>query len=237
MRRPPGREAYPGDVFYLHSRLLERAARVNADYVEKVTGGKVKGKTGSLTALPIIETQAGDVSAFVPTNVISITDGQIFLEADLFNAGIRPAINAGLSVSRVGGSAQTKIIKKLGGGVRLALAQYRELAAFSQFASDLDEATRKQLERGERVTELMKQGQYSPLSIAEMAVSLFEANEGYLDDVATNKVVSFEAALHGYMRTSQKALLDQINESGDYNDDIKGALDKALQDFKANNTW
>ena len=217
--------------------LLERAARVNADYVEKVTGGKVKGKTGSLTALPIIETQAGDVSAFVPTNVISITDGQIFLEADLFNAGIRPAINAGLSVSRVGGSAQTKIIKKLGGGVRLALAQYRELAAFSQFASDLDEATRKQLERGERVTELMKQGQYSPLSIAEMAVSLFAANEGYLDDVATNKVVSFEAALHGYMRTSQKALLDQINESGDYNDDIKGALDKALQDFKANNTW
>ncbi|MCB1751835.1 MAG: F0F1 ATP synthase subunit alpha [Gammaproteobacteria bacterium] len=237
LRRPPGREAYPGDVFYLHSRLLERAARVNADYVEKVTGGKVKGKTGSLTALPIIETQAGDVSAFVPTNVISITDGQIFLEADLFNAGIRPAINAGLSVSRVGGSAQTKIIKKLGGGVRLALAQYRELAAFSQFASDLDEATRKQLERGERVTELMKQGQYSPLSIAEMAVSLFAANEGYLDDVATNKVVSFEAALHGYMRTSQKALLDQINESGDYNDDIKGALDKALQDFKANNTW
>lgn len=237
LRRPPGREAYPGDVFYLHSRLLERAARVNADYVEKVTGGKVKGKTGSLTALPIIETQAGDVSAFVPTNVISITDGQIFLEADLFNAGIRPAINAGLSVSRVGGSAQTKIIKKLGGGVRLALAQYRELAAFSQFASDLDEATRKQLERGERVTELMKQGQYSPLSIAEMAVSLFAANEGYLDDVATNKVVNFEAALHGYMRSSQKALLDQINESGEYNDDIKGALDKALQDFKANNTW
>ena len=237
LRRPPGREAYPGDVFYLHSRLLERAARVNADYVEKVTGGKVKGKTGSLTALPIIETQAGDVSAFVPTNVISITDGQIFLEADLFNAGIRPAINAGLSVSRVGGSAQTKIIKKLGGGVRLALAQYRELAAFSQFASDLDEATRKQLERGERVTELMKQGQYSPLTIAEMAVSLFAANEGYLDDVAANKIVSFEAALHGYMRSSQKALLDQINESGDFNDDIKGALDKALQDFKANNTW
>ncbi|MCB1867616.1 MAG: F0F1 ATP synthase subunit alpha [Gammaproteobacteria bacterium] len=237
LRRPPGREAYPGDVFYLHSRLLERSARVNADFVEKATGGKVKGKTGSLTALPIIETQAGDVSAFVPTNVISITDGQIFLEADLFNAGVRPAINAGLSVSRVGGSAQTKIIKKLGGGVRLALAQYRELAAFSQFASDLDEATRKQLERGERVTELMKQGQYSPLSVAEMAVSLFAANEGYLDDVATNKVVSFEAALHGYMRSSQKALLDQINESGDYNDEIKGALDKALQDFKANHTW
>ena len=237
LRRPPGREAYPGDVFYLHSRLLERAARVNAAFVEKATGGKVKGKTGSLTALPIIETQAGDVSAFVPTNVISITDGQIFLEADLFNAGVRPAINAGLSVSRVGGAAQTKIIKKLGGGVRLALAQYRELAAFSQFASDLDEATRKQLERGERVTELMKQGQYSPLSVAEMAVSLFAANEGYLDDVTTNKVVHFEAALHGYMRSSQKALLDQINESGDYDDDIKNALDKALQDFKANNTW
>jgi len=237
LRRPPGREAYPGDVFYLHSRLLERAARVNAAFVEKATGGKVKVKTGSLTALPIIETQAGDVSAFVPTNVISITDGQIFLEADLFNAGVRPAINAGLSVSRVGGAAQTKIIKKLGGGVRLALAQYRELAAFSQFASDLDEATRKQLERGERVTELMKQGQYSPLSVAEMAVSLFAANEGYLDDVTTNKVVHFEAALHGYMRSSQKALLDQINESGDYDDDIKNALDKALQDFKANNTW
>ena len=183
LRRPPGREAYPGDVFYLHSRLLERAARVNAEYVEKFTNGEVKGKTGSLTALPIIETQAGDVSAFVPTNVISITDGQIFLESDLFNAGIRPAINAGLSVSRVGGAAQTKIIKKLGGGVRLALAQYRELAAFSQFASDLDEATRKQLERGQRVTELMKQKQYSPLSVAEMAVSLYAANEGYLDDV------------------------------------------------------
>ena len=237
LRRPPGREAYPGDVFYLHSRLLERAARVNADFVEKMTDGKVKGKTGSLTALPIIETQAGDVSAFVPTNVISITDGQIFLEADLFNAGVRPAINAGLSVSRVGGAAQTTIIKKLGGGVRLALAQYRELAAFSQFASDLDEATRKQLDRGERVTELMKQGQYSPLSVAEMAVSLFAANEGYLDDVAANKVVNFEAALHAYMRSSQKALLDQINESGDYNDDIKASLEKALQDFKANNTW
>jgi len=237
LRRPPGREAYPGDVFYLHSRLLERAARVNADYVEKITDGKVKGKTGSLTALPIIETQAGDVSAFVPTNVISITDGQIFLEADLFNAGIRPAINAGLSVSRVGGAAQTKVIKKLGGGVRLALAQYRELAAFAQFASDLDEATRKQLERGERVTELMKQGQYSPLTVAEMAVSLFSANEGYLDDVPTNKVVSFEAALHGYMRSSHKALLDQINESGDYNDEIKSALDEALKDFKANHTW
>jgi F-type H+-transporting ATPase subunit alpha len=194
LRRPPGREAYPGDVFYLHSRLLERAARINADEVEKLTDGKVKGKTGSLTALPIIETQAGDVSAFVPTNVISITDGQIFLETDLFNAGIRPAINAGLSVSRVGGAAQTKIIKKLGGGIRLALAQFRELAAFSQFASDLDEATRKQLERGERVTELMKQMQYSPLSVAQMAVSLFAANEGYLDDVEVKKVVDFERA-------------------------------------------
>ncbi|MGD8910011.1 MAG: F0F1 ATP synthase subunit alpha [Chromatiales bacterium] len=237
LRRPPGREAYPGDVFYLHSRLLERAARVNADYVEKMTDGKVKGKTGSLTALPIIETQAGDVSAFVPTNVISITDGQIFLEADLFNSGIRPAINAGLSVSRVGGAAQTKIIKKLGGGVRLALAQYRELAAFSQFASDLDEATRKQLERGERVTELMKQPQYSPLTVAGMAVALFAANEGYLDDVETNKVVDFEASLQGYMKSSQKDLMDKINESGDYNAEIEQALHDAMKDFKANNTW
>ncbi|PLY16914.1 MAG: F0F1 ATP synthase subunit alpha [Sedimenticola sp.] len=237
LRRPPGREAYPGDVFYLHSRLLERAARVNADHVEKITNGEIKGKTGSLTALPIIETQAGDVSAFVPTNVISITDGQIFLEADLFNAGIRPAINAGLSVSRVGGAAQTKIIKKLGGGVRLALAQYRELAAFSQFASDLDEATRKQLQRGERVTELMKQKQYTPLSIADMAVSLFAANEGYLDDVPANKIVDFEAAVHGYMKSSQKALVDKINETADFNEEIANALHDALKDFKANHTW
>ncbi|MES9900497.1 MAG: F0F1 ATP synthase subunit alpha [Sedimenticola sp.] len=237
LRRPPGREAYPGDVFYLHSRLLERSARVNADYVEKITNGEVKGQTGSLTAFPIIETQAGDVSAFVPTNVISITDGQIFLEADLFNAGIRPAINAGLSVSRVGGAAQTKIIKKLGGGVRLALAQYRELAAFSQFASDLDEATRAQLSRGERVTELMKQLQYSPLSIAEMAASLFAANEGYLDDVDTNKVVDFEAALHAYMKSNQKEMSEQINESGDFNDEIANSLHEALKDFKANHTW
>ncbi|TVO76812.1 F0F1 ATP synthase subunit alpha [Sedimenticola selenatireducens] len=237
LRRPPGREAYPGDVFYLHSRLLERSARVNAEFVEKVTNGEVKGKTGSLTAFPIIETQGGDVSAFVPTNVISITDGQIFLEADLFNAGIRPAINAGLSVSRVGGAAQTKIIKKLGGGVRLALAQFRELAAFSQFASDLDDATRAQLERGERVTELMKQPQYSPLSIAEMATSLFAANEGYLDDVPANKIVDFEAALHSYMRSNQKALSDQINASADYNDEIAKSLHDAIKDFKANHTW
>jgi F-type H+-transporting ATPase subunit alpha len=237
LRRPPGREAYPGDVFYLHSRLLERAARVNEKYVEEATNGEVTGKTGSLTALPIIETQAGDVSAFVPTNVISITDGQIFLESDLFNANIRPAINAGLSVSRVGGAAQTKIIKKLGGGVRLALAQYRELAAFSQFASDLDEATRKQLARGERVTELMKQPQYSPLSVAAMAVSLFAANEGYLDDVDADKVVDFEAALQDYMKSSQQKLLDQINEKGDYNDEIEQALHEAVKDFKANNAW
>ena len=237
LRRPPGREAYPGDVFYLHSRLLERAARVNEDYVEKQTGGAVKGKTGSLTALPIIETQAGDVSAFVPTNVISITDGQIFLETSLFNANIRPAINAGLSVSRVGGAAQTKIIKKLGGGVRLALAQYRELAAFSQFASDLDEATRKQLERGARVTELMKQPQFRPLTVADMAVSLFAANMGYLDDVDTKKVVDFEAALHSYMATKHQALLDRINDSGDYNEQIEQALHAALKDFKATHTW
>jgi F-type H+-transporting ATPase subunit alpha len=237
LRRPPGREAYPGDVFYLHSRLLERAARINADEVEKLTNGAVKGKTGSLTALPIIETQAGDVSAFVPTNVISITDGQIFLESDLFNAGIRPAINAGLSVSRVGGAAQTKIIKKLGGGVRLALAQYRELAAFSQFASDLDEATRKQLERGERVTELMKQKQYSPLSVAEMAVSLFAADQGYLDDVDQHKIVDFESAMIAYMRASQSDLMDKINASGDYNDEIEAGLRAAVEDFKATGSW
>ncbi|MGD9356508.1 MAG: F0F1 ATP synthase subunit alpha, partial [Chromatiales bacterium] len=237
LRRPPGREAYPGDVFYLHSRLLERAARVNEEYVEKYTNGAVTGKTGSLTALPIIETQAGDVSAFVPTNVISITDGQIFLETDLFNAGIRPAINAGLSVSRVGGAAQTKIIKKLGGGVRLALAQYRELAAFSQFASDLDEATRAQLDRGARVTELMKQDQYIPLSVAEMAASLFAANEGYLDDVDVNKVVDFEKAMLGYMNSSQKELMDKINTEADYNDEIEQALHDAMKSFKENHTW
>ena len=237
LRRPPGREAFPGDVFYLHSRLLERAARVNADFVEEKTNGEVKGKTGSLTALPIIETQAGDVSAFVPTNVISITDGQIFLETDLFNSGIRPAINAGLSVSRVGGAAQTKIIKKLGGGVRLALAQYRELAAFSQFASDLDEATRKQLERGQRITELMKQGQYSPLSVGEMAVSLFAGNEGYLDDLALDKVVDFEKALLDHMRSAQQSLLDKINDSGDYNDEISGELKAALDEFKSTGSW
>ena len=237
LRRPPGREAYPGDVFYLHSRLLERASRVNEAYVEEFTNGKVKGKTGSLTALPIIETQAGDVSAFVPTNVISITDGQIFLESDLFNAGFRPAINAGLSVSRVGGAAQTKVVKKLGGGVRLALAQYRELAAFSQFASDLDEQTRNQLERGERVMELMKQPQYSPLTVGEMAISLYAVDKGYIDDVPVNKVVAFEAALHDYLRSSQKDLLDKINSTGDYNDEIEAAIKKAVEDFKANNVW
>jgi len=237
LRRPPGREAYPGDVFYLHSRLLERAARVNAHYVEQTTGGAVKGKTGSLTALPIIETQAGDVSAFVPTNVISITDGQIFLETDLFNAGIRPAINAGLSVSRVGGAAQTKVIKKLGGGVRLALAQFRELAAFSQFASDLDEATRKQLQRGERVTELMKQPQYSPMSVAQMAASLFAVNEGYLDDVDVKKVVDFERALQTFIKTTHGELLEKINKTCDYNPEIEQGLHAALKDFKANQAW
>jgi F-type H+-transporting ATPase subunit alpha len=237
LRRPPGREAYPGDVFYLHSRLLERAARVTAEWVERETEGKVKGKTGSLTALPIIETQAGDVSAFIPTNVISITDGQIFLESDLFNAGIRPAINAGLSVSRVGGAAQTKIIKKLGGGVRLALAQYRELAAFSQFASDLDEATRNQLERGERVTELMKQKQYSPMSVAHMAISLFAVDQGYMDDVAIDKIGDFESALIAYMDQTQGELVNRINETGDYGDEIADAFKKAVEDFKANNVW
>ncbi|MBT5548448.1 MAG: F0F1 ATP synthase subunit alpha, partial [Gammaproteobacteria bacterium] len=237
LKRPPGREAYPGDVFYLHSRLLERASRVNAEYVEKATNGEVKGKTGSLTALPIIETQAGDVSAFVPTNVISITDGQIFLETDLFNSGIRPAINAGLSVSRVGGAAQTKIVKKLGGSIRLDLAQYRELAAFAQFASDLDAETKAQIDRGVRVTELMKQAQYSPLNVAETAVSLFAANSGALDDVEANKVVAFEGALLAYMNANQVELMASINESGDYNDDISAKLQAAINDFKANNTW
>jgi F-type H+-transporting ATPase subunit alpha len=237
LRRPPGREAYPGDVFYLHSRLLERASRVNAEYVEAFTNGEVKGKTGSLTALPIIETQGGDVSAFVPTNVISITDGQIFLETDLFNAGIRPAINAGLSVSRVGGAAQTKVIKKLGGGIRLALAQYRELAAFSQFASDLDDATRAQLEHGQSVTELMKQHQYSPMSVAEMAISLFAANEGFLTDIALNKVGDFEAALISYMNSEHSAVMSQVNESGNFNDDIAASFKSALEQFKATQTW
>jgi len=237
LRRPPGREAYPGDVFYLHSRLLERASRLNSDYIEKITNGEVKGKTGSLTALPIIETQAGDVSAFVPTNVISITDGQIFLETDLFNANIRPAINAGLSVSRVGGAAQTKIIKKLGSSIRLDLAQYRELAAFAQFASDLDENTRKQIERGQRVTELMKQKQYLPLTVAEMGISLYAANEGYLDDVEVKKVVDFEHALHTYMRANHGELLKKVNETGDYNTEIADGFKAALEDFKANHAW
>jgi F-type H+-transporting ATPase subunit alpha len=237
LKRPPGREAYPGDVFYLHSRLLERASRVNADYVERMTNGEVKGQTGSLTALPIIETQAGDVSAFVPTNVISITDGQIFLETDLFNAGIRPAINAGLSVSRVGGAAQTKVIKKLGGGIRLDLAQYRELAAFAQFASDLDADTKAQIDRGQRVTELMKQNQYAPLSIAEMATSLYAANSGAIDDVDVNKVVDFEAALHAYMKANQSKLMNNINKSGDWDDKIEADLKAAIDDFKANHTW
>ncbi|RLA47483.1 MAG: F0F1 ATP synthase subunit alpha [Gammaproteobacteria bacterium] len=237
LRRPPGREAYPGDVFYLHSRLLERSARVNVDYVEKFTNGEVKGQTGSLTALPIIETQAGDVSAFVPTNVISITDGQIFVETDLFNSGIRPAMNAGLSVSRVGGAAQTKIIKKLGGGIRLALAQYRELAAFSQFASDLDDATREQLEHGQRVTELMKQGQYSPLSVAEMGVSLYAANEGYLKEVPVAKIGDFESALLSYMNTEHGDLMARVNESGDWSDDIEAGYKAALDKFAASQTW
>ena len=237
LRRPPGREAYPGDVFYLHSRLLERAARVNADYVENFTNGEVKGKTGSLTALPVIETQAGDVSAFVPTNVISITDGQIFLEADMFNAGVRPAMNAGISVSRVGGAAQTKIMKKLSGGIRTALAQYRELAAFSQFASDLDDATRAQLDHGERVTELMKQKQYSPQSIAEMGLLLYAADEGFLSDIEVAKIGDFESALLSYMHAEHGALMTGIVESGDYNDEIAGSFKSALDAFKSTQTW
>ncbi|AWL27735.1 F0F1 ATP synthase subunit alpha [Acinetobacter defluvii] len=237
LRRPPGREAYPGDVFYLHSRLLERASRVSADYVEKFTNGEVKGQTGSLTALPIIETQAGDVSAFVPTNVISITDGQIFLETSLFNAGIRPAVNAGISVSRVGGSAQTKIIKKLSGGIRTALAQYRELAAFAQFASDLDEATRKQLEHGQRVTELMKQKQYAPYSIADQAVSVYASNEGYMADVEVKKIVDFDTALISYFRAEHAALMQQIDETGDWNKDIEAAFKAGIESFKATQTY
>jgi len=232
LRRPPGREAFPGDVFYLHSRLLERSARVNEEYVEQASKGRVKGRTGSLTGLPIIETQAGDVTAFVPTNVISITDGQIFLESDLFNAGIRPAMNAGISVSRVGGAAQTDIIKRLGGGIRLALAQYRELAAFSQFASDLDEATRRQLERGQRVTEVMKQRQYAPMSVAEMALSIYSVNNGYMDKVDRKKVVEFETALQNFARSSQRAALDAINAEPTLKKH-EAALKKICDDFAA----
>jgi F-type H+-transporting ATPase subunit alpha len=232
LRRPPGREAYPGDVFYLHSRLLERAARVNEAYVEQFTKGAVKGRTGSLTALPIIETQAGDVTAFVPTNVISITDGQIFLETDLFNAGIRPAINAGISVSRVGGAAQTKVIKKLGGGVRLALAQYRELAAFAQFASDLDEATRKQLERGRLVTELMKQPQYAPLSVAEMALTLFAVNRGYFDGIDVKQALAVEGQMRAHMKANHAALMERIETSKDLGADDEKALAAAIEQFK-----
>ena len=237
LRRPPGREAYPGDVFYLHSRLLERAARVSANYVEKFTNGEVKGKTGSLTALPIIETQAGDISAFVPTNVISITDGQIFLETDLFNSGIRPAMNPGISVSRVGGAAQKQIIRKLGGGVRIALAQYRELAAFSAFASDLDDATRAQLEHGQRVTELMKQKQYAPLQIAEMGISIYAANEGYLKEVPLNKVLDFEAALLSFVNAEYGDLVAQINETGDWNDELEVKFKEIMEKFVSTQTW
>jgi len=237
LRRPPGREAFPGDVFYLHSRLLERAARVNEEYVEQFTKGEVTGRTGSLTALPIIETQAGDVSAFVPTNVISITDGQIFLQTNLFNSGIRPAVDPGISVSRVGGAAQTKIIKKLSGGIRTALAQYRELAAFAQFASDLDEATRKQLNHGQKVTELMKQKQYAPMSVAEQALAIFAAERGYLEDVELAKIGDFEAALLSYARTQYASLMATIDETGDYNDEIEGQLKALLESFKQTQTW
>jgi F-type H+-transporting ATPase subunit alpha len=237
LRRPPGREAYPGDVFYLHSRLLERAARVNEEYVERFTKGEVKGKTGSLTALPIIETQAGDVTAFVPTNVISITDGQIFLETDLFNAGIRPAMNAGISVSRVGGAAQTKVIKKLGGGVRLALAQYRELAAFAQFASDLDEATRKQLERGRMVTELMKQPQYQPLQVWEQAITLFAANNGFYDDVDVKNALTVERAMRDYLKTKHAALVERIEATKDLSKDDEAALTAAIKEFKQSGAY
>lgn len=237
LRRPPGREAFPGDVFYLHSRLLERAARVNEAYVEHFTKGEVKGKTGSLTALPIIETQAGDVSAFVPTNVISITDGQIFLQTELFNAGVRPAVDPGISVSRVGGAAQTKIIKKLSGGIRTALAQYRELAAFAQFSSDLDDATKKQLDHGQKVTELMKQKQYASMSVFEQALVVFAAERGYLIDVEINKLADFESALISYARGQSGDLAKQIDKSGDYNDEIEAQLKKLMDDFTTTQTW
>jgi F-type H+-transporting ATPase subunit alpha len=232
LRRPPGREAYPGDVFYLHSRLLERAARVNVAYIEKISKGKIKGKTGSLTALPIIETQAGDVSAFIPTNVISITDGQIFLETDLFNAGVRPAINPGLSVSRVGGAAQTKIIKKLGGGLRLSLAQYRELEAFAQFASELDDATRKQLEHGQRAVEILKQMRFAPLTVAEMAVSLFLIEKELLHDIPLNKVVEFEQKTHDYFRENYKDVLNEIMQQPVYTDAIEQKLKQVILECK-----
>ncbi len=237
LRRPPGREAYPGDVFYLHSRLLERASRVNDNYVERFTNGEVKGKTGSLTALPIIETQAGDVSAFVPTNVISITDGQIFLETGLFNAGIRPAVNAGISVSRVGGAAQTKIIKKLGGGIRLALAQYNELAAFAQFASDLDDATRAQLDHGQKVTELMKQLQYAPMGVADMGVSLYAIEKGFMKDIEVPKILDFEAALLAYMHAEHASFMADLNKTGNFNDQIEATIKGAIEKFKATQTW
>ena len=237
LKRPPGREAYPGDVFYLHSRLLERASRVSAHYVEKFTNGEVKGKTGSLTALPIIETQAGDVSAFVPTNVISITDGQIFLTTELFNNGVRPAVDPGISVSRVGGSAQCKVIKKLSGGIRTALAQYRELAAFAQFASDLDDATRKQLDHGKKVTELMKQKQYAPMSVTEQALSLFAAEKGFLNDVDVEKVLDFEASLISYAKNEHAEFYAQINETGDYSKEIEGQFQALLESFVATQTW
>jgi F-type H+-transporting ATPase subunit alpha len=239
LRRPPGREAYPGDVFYLHSRLLERAARVSEAYVERFTKGALKGRTGSLTALPIIETQAGDVSAFVPTNVISITDGQIFLETDLFNAGIRPAINAGISVSRVGGAAQTKIMKRkdTGGGVRLALAQYRELAAFAQFASDLDEATRKQLERGRMVTELMKQPQYQPLQVWEMALTLFAVNNGFFDDVDVKKALAAEKSMRDHVKSRYTELARRIEEKKELSADDEKALSDAIKDWKKNASY
>jgi F-type H+-transporting ATPase subunit alpha len=239
LRRPPGREAYPGDVFYLHSRLLERAARVNEEWVERFTNGAVTGKTGSLTALPIIETQAGDVTAFVPTNVISITDGQIFLETDLFNAGIRPAINAGISVSRVGGAAQTKIMKRkdTGGGVRLALAQYRELAAFAQFASDLDEATRRQLERGRMVTELMKQPQYQPLEVYEMALTLFAVNNGFFDDIDVKKALAAEKSMRDYLKGKYAELIKRIDDRKDLPADDEKALSEALKDWKKNGSF
>ncbi|MDA9724884.1 F0F1 ATP synthase subunit alpha [Gammaproteobacteria bacterium] len=237
LKRPPGREAYPGDIFYLHSRLLERASRVNEEYVEQETGGKVKGKTGSLTALPIIETQAGDVSAFVPTNVISITDGQIFLDTSYFNKGILPAMDPGISVSRVGGAAQLPSIRKLGGGVRIALAQFRELEAFAQFASDLDDASREQLEQGQKVTEVMKQKQYSPMSVGEMSVMLFAVNEGYMKDVELNKIADFESALLSFMASEYKELMANLDETGEYSDDVLASFKEALEKFKSTQTW
>ena len=233
LRRPPGREAYPGDVFYLHSRLLERASRINADEVAKLTNGEVTGKTGSLTALPIIETQAGDVSAYIPTNVISITDGQVFLSSDLFNSGLRPAINVGISVSRVGGAAQTKAIKKIAGTLKLELAQFDELAAFSQFASDLDAATQAQLQRGKRLREILKQPQFSPLNLAEQVAVVYAGVKGMIDEVPVESVVQFCRELREYLKTNKADFINKVMTEKQLSDDAEAMLKAAINEVKS----